>query len=132
MAKRRRAAGSKKRRSWHRTQPVPLAAAVGQRITRLAKERDFTFDAIVGETELSRGYFSQLQRGMLVPGIVVLKRIADALETTLAHVVMIDGGLPEQLYDSARKLSSARVEKLLKQAKLLLTEQEQEDKDAAK
>src|ERR1700679_1153422 len=87
----------------HRTKPDPYAKAVGARVRKLRKERDFTFDAFVEETGLGRGYIRELGRGMGVPTITSLAKVAAALELTVADLVL--GNSPrEQLFEVARGL----------------------------
>ena len=75
-------------RSRHRAAPDPLAARVGMRIRALRKELEFAFDAFVEETGLGRGYVSELERGLVVPTIGTLARVATALEVTIADLVV--------------------------------------------
>ena len=103
----------------HRTKPDPLARAVGARVRKLRKERDFTFDAFVEETGLGRGYISELERGMVVPTITALAKVAAALELTVADLVLGES-LRERLFEVARGLDDKQVSALLKQAETLL------------
>ncbi len=89
------------RRGSHRLEPDPLAARVGARIRRLRAEKDFTFDAFVGETGLGRGYVSELERGLVVPTVGTLARVAAALEVTLADLVLGDTDR-ERLFEELR------------------------------
>lgn len=100
----------------HRKKPDALAGAVGARIRKLRKDRDFTFDAFVEETGLGRGYISELERGLVVPSITALKKVADALEVTLADLVL-GGSEREQLFEAARDLPDASVRRLLDEAR---------------
>ncbi len=103
----------------HRTKPDPYAKAVGARVRKLRKERDFTFDAFVEETGLGRGYISELERGMVVPTITSLAKVAAALELTVADLVLGDSPR-ERLFEVARSLDEEQVSALLKQAETLL------------
>lgn len=82
-------------------EPDPLAAAVGARVQRLRRAADFSFDAFVEETGLGRGYISELERGLVVPTVGALARIASALEVTLADLVLGDSER-ERLFDDLR------------------------------
>src|SRR5258708_38504557 len=107
MAKLRRATGTR-----HRTKADPFAKAVGARVRQLRKERDFTFDAFVEETGLGRGYISELERGLVVPSIHALRKLALALELTMADLVV--GNSPrEQLFSAAKQLSEHEIKVLL-------------------
>jgi transcriptional regulator with XRE-family HTH domain len=103
----------------HRTKPDPFAKAVGARVRRLRKERDFTFDAFVEETGLGRGYISELERGLVVPTITALAKVAAALELTVADLVLGDSAR-ERLFEAARALDETQVSGLLKQAEALV------------
>lgn len=89
----------------HRSTPEPLARRVGARVKRLRRELDWTFDAVVGETELGRGTFSELERGLIVPSLLTLQKISIALEVPIADLVLGDT-LREQLFEAARGLSN--------------------------
>lgn len=78
------------RSSSHRQTPDPLAARIGARIRDLRRASDFSFDAFVEETGLGRGYISELERGLIVPTVGSLTRVAHALEVTVADLVAGD------------------------------------------
>lgn len=90
-----------KARVRHRQTPDPLAASVGDRIRRLRREDHFSFDAFVEETGLGRGYISELERGLVVPTVGALARIAEALEVTIADLVIGDSER-ERLFEELR------------------------------
>lgn len=71
----------------HRTVPDAVAARIGQRIRALRQASALTFDAFVSETGLGRGYVSELERGLVVPTVGTLARVAAALEVTVADLV---------------------------------------------
>lgn len=100
----KRPGGTKPRpaRSRHRERPDPLAARIGQRIRQLRTETDFPFDAFVEETGLGRGYVSELERGLVVPGVGTLARVATALGVTIADLVAGDSER-ERLFEELRK-----------------------------
>lgn len=114
MPPRRRAPKSR-----HRTKPDPLARAVGSRVRKLRDEKKFTFDAFVEETGLGRGYISELERGLVVPTITSLAKLAAALEVTIADLVLGDS-LRERLFAVTRQLDDNNVASLLKQAQTLV------------
>lgn len=109
-------AGRTRKSARHRTKPDALARAVGQRIRRLRLEQEFTFDAWVEETGLGRGYISELERGMVVPTIHALKKVADALQLPLADLVVVGQSDRERLFELTRSLDSATVSELLRTA----------------
>ena len=99
----------------HRRSPDPSAKRVGQRVRQLRTELGFTFDAFVEEVGLGRGYVSELERGMVVPSLHALAKIAHALEVTMADLVLGDSQR-ELLFEATRKLPSGAVQSLLQQA----------------
>jgi|SRR5580658_6571658 transcriptional regulator with XRE-family HTH domain len=66
----------------HRTKPDALAKAVGARVRKLRTEKGWSFDAFVEECGLGRGYISELERGLVVPTVTSLAKLAAALEVT--------------------------------------------------
>lgn len=100
----------------HRRKPDPLARAVGERIKRLRLDQDFNFDAWVETTGLGRGYVSELERGMVVPTIHALKKVADALDLPLADLVAIGNTARERLIDATRLLETDDVNELVRLA----------------
>jgi transcriptional regulator with XRE-family HTH domain len=102
----------------HRGHPDPLAARVGLRIRQLRKAAEFTFDAFVEETSLGRGYLSELERGLVVPTIGTLARVARALELTIADLVIGDTDR-ERLFDELRDAPSTTVRELRERARAI-------------
>ena len=98
----------------HRSNPDPFAARVGARIKGCRKEAGISFDAFVEEASLGRGYVSELERGLVVPTINVLAKVAGALEMTVADLVIGDT-LREKVFDAARSLTDKQLEELLAQ-----------------
>ncbi len=99
--KKRRTGRGPKRNGRHRAVPDPLAARIGQRIRALRTATEFGFDAFVEETALGRGYVSELERGLVVPTIGTLARVADALGVTVADLVTGDSDR-ERLFHELR------------------------------
>jgi transcriptional regulator with XRE-family HTH domain len=102
----------------HRNKPDPLAAQIGARIKRLRAEKDFSFDAFVEETSLGRGSVSELERGLMVPTVTTLVRVAEALEVTVADLVL-GASTREQLFAVTRDLPEKAVDELLTRARQL-------------
>jgi transcriptional regulator with XRE-family HTH domain len=88
VKKKRTGARGGKRGGRHRLEPDPLAARIGQRIRALRTAAEFGFDAFVEETGLGRGYVSELERGLVIPTIGTLARVAKALDVTVADLVL--------------------------------------------
>lgn len=103
------AVGSTKK---HRSKPDPYAARVGGRIRALREEADISFDAFVGETGLGRGYVSELERGLVVPTIKTLARVARTLEVTVADLVLDDSTRAE-IYEATRSMTERELAALL-------------------
>lgn len=63
----------------HRKVPHAGALALGKRVRAMRLDAGFSFDAFVEETGLGRGYVSELERGLVVPTLDSLERVAKAL-----------------------------------------------------
>ncbi len=113
------ATGRRSKTTRHRATPDAHAKAVGARIRALRKERAFSFDAFVEETGLGRGYISELERGLVVPSLTTLTKVARALELTLADVVAEDSPR-ERIFQATRLLDEKEVAALLKQVTTLV------------
>jgi transcriptional regulator with XRE-family HTH domain len=98
----------------HRKKPDPLARAVGRRVRKLREARDWKFDAWVEETGLGRGYVSQFERGLVVPSLHTLHRVAKALDLTVADIVL-GGSLREQLFQAAAGLSDLDLKQVIRE-----------------
>jgi transcriptional regulator with XRE-family HTH domain len=113
------ATGRRSKTTRHRATPDAHAKVVGARIRALRKERAFSFDAFVEETELGRGYISELERGLVVPSLTTLAKVAHALELTVADLVA-DDSPRERLFHATRSLDDKEVAALLKQVTTLV------------
>jgi transcriptional regulator with XRE-family HTH domain len=102
----------------HRKKPDPLAAQIGARIKALRGEKKFTFDAFTEELGMGRGYLSELERGLVVPSVTALARVANALEVTMADLVL-GASTREQLFQVTRDLPAKSVDELLSRARQL-------------
>lgn len=99
----------------HRTKSDPLARAVGKRVRKLRKDRDWDFDAFFEETGLGRGYISELERGLVVPGLHALAKLANALDVTVADLVA-GTTLRERLFEVTASLSDLDIKQILRDA----------------
>jgi len=115
----------------HRRKPVPIARAVGKRIRQLRTERDWKFDAFVEETGLGRGYISELERGLVVPSLETLRRVADALGLTVADLVL-GGSAREHLFEITRELTPAEIRGLINQVEPLAKAREAQTKQVVR
>lgn len=110
------------KRNQHRAVPDPLAAKVGKRIRDLRREKQISFDAFVGETELGRGTVSELERGLVVPTIGTLARIAEVLEVALLDLVTFPTEDARQdLVDLSRNLPQPQLKGMVREIKTFLT-----------
>lgn len=116
--KKKRTTGGRamKRGGRHRAEPDPLAARIGQRIRALRTAEEFGFDAFVEETGLGRGYVSELERGLVIPTIGTLARVAAALNVTVADLVIGETDR-ERLFNELRRADA----KLLRELRDWLT-----------
>lgn len=111
-------AAKRQRAPRHRSEPDAQALTIGAKVRELRRERDFTFDAFVEETGLGRGYVSELERGLVVPGVAVLAKIARALEVPIADLVLGETER-ERLFDDTRHLPAGAVKRLREQVAAL-------------
>lgn len=63
---------------------VSKAASVGGSIRRLRTEKGLTLDRLATQSELTRGYISLVERGLKVPSLAALLRMAKALDVNVA------------------------------------------------
>ncbi len=99
----------------HRNAPDPLAAGVGKRVRALRMERSIGFDALVTTSGLGRGYISELERGLVVPTVGTLARIAAALDVTIADLV-IGTTDRERVFEALRTAPRETLAKVIKLA----------------
>lgn len=98
-----------------RAKPDPLAEAVGHRIRSLRTEAGLTLEQLAWESEISsKGYLSDIEKGLARPTLPTLMRIARRLEVDLLDLVTF----PEQsdrqrLVSFTRTLPAGTIRKLL-------------------
>jgi transcriptional regulator with XRE-family HTH domain len=88
-------------------------------VKRLRLAQNFTFDAFVEETLLGRGYISEMERGLVVPSLETITRIAAALQLSVPELVAVGDSPLDQLIDTARFLSETQLKRLVREAKRL-------------
>lgn len=100
-----------------RQKPDPLAQAIGQRIRQLREAQGLTLEKLAYESELgSKGYLSDIERGLALPTMTTLKVIADHLGILLLDVVTFpDADDCQRLTDRLRKLPSGSIRRLLRE-----------------
>ena len=102
-----------RKRVRRRTTPHPLGLVVGVRVRALRREHDYA--TFIDATGLGRGYISELERGLIVPGLDALARLAKVLGVTVCDLVA--GKSPrERLYEETRNLSARAIKQLRAQA----------------
>jgi transcriptional regulator with XRE-family HTH domain len=70
-----------------------------------------TFDALVDSTGLGRGYISELERGLVVPTVGALSRVASGLGVTIADLVLGDSDR-ERIFDDLRDQRSSVIREI--------------------
>jgi transcriptional regulator with XRE-family HTH domain len=75
---------------WARQEKIALldvtqAGSVGTNIRQLRTAKGMTLDKLASMRELTRGYISLVERGLKMPSIAALLRIAEALEVKAAY-----------------------------------------------
>ena len=63
---------------------------LGEQLRRLRVEKGLTLRALGGQVEKSESYLSRLEKGQINPSLGTLKRIADALDRPLVHLLEND------------------------------------------
>jgi transcriptional regulator with XRE-family HTH domain len=99
-----------------RATPDPTARAVGQRIRQLRSERGLTAERLVFESALeSKGYLSDIEKGLASPSLQTLNAIAEHLEVLLVDLFTFpEHSEREQFIDRTRWLTPGTIRKLLR------------------
>jgi transcriptional regulator with XRE-family HTH domain len=103
-----------------RAKPDPLAKRIGERIGQLRKEAGLTLEKLAYESEVgSKGFLSDVEKGLARPSVETLRAIAEHLEVDLLDLMTFPEDSPRQaLVDRTRRLSAGTVRKLLKEMDL--------------
>lgn len=103
-----------------RLDPDPLAAKIGGRIRQLRQEVGLTLEKLAYESEVrSKGYLSDIEKGLAFPTVSTLQRIAEHLGVDLLDLVTFPDDSPRQeLVALTRGMKSGTVRKLVKDASL--------------
>lgn len=93
----------------------PSAEKVGQRIRELRQERGLTMEKLAYESEMdSKGHLSNIERGLVMPTVATLEKLAEGLETSVVDLVNAPGADPRaQLIELTRMMPAEGVERLL-------------------
>jgi transcriptional regulator with XRE-family HTH domain len=100
--------------SKHRAEPDPLAAAVGARLRDLRAEGGFTVAELAAQSALGRGYVNELERGLVVPGLHALAKLAEALGVTVPDLVL-GKTARERVFEMTRSMTAVEVRALAKE-----------------
>lgn len=100
-----------------RSTPDPLAQRIGARIRVLRNEAGLTLEKLAYESEVgSKGFLSDVEKGLARPTVETLQAIADRLEVELLDLVTFpDEGDRQRLVDRTRRLSKGTIRKLLRE-----------------
>jgi transcriptional regulator with XRE-family HTH domain len=100
-----------------RSTPDPLAKRIGARISALRKEAGLTLEKLAYESEVgSKGFLSDVEKGLARPTVETLQAIADRLEIHLLDLVTFpDEDDRQRLVDQTRRLSKGTIRKLLRE-----------------
>lgn len=98
-----------------RRTPDPLAKTVGARIRQLREESGLTMEKLAYESDLgSKGYLSDIEKGLARPTLRTLKVLADHLGVLpLDLLTFPEDDERQRLVDCIRTMSSAEIKKLL-------------------
>ena len=65
---------------------MDIRKRIGWNVRRLRKEREITQEDFATDSGFDRGYISGVERGVRNPSVLVLERIATALEVDVAEL----------------------------------------------
>src|SRR3569833_3292198 len=88
----------------HRKSPDAGALAVGRRVKLLRREAGMSFSELVAESGLGRDYISELERGLVVPGLQTHQKQTNTKKNTDTKLV-IGETLREELFDVTRSMT---------------------------
>lgn len=100
-----------------RKTPDPLAQAIGQRIRQLRQDQGLTAESVAFESDVgSKGFLSDIERGLALPSVSTLKLIADHLGVELLDLVTFpERGDRQALVDQTRSLKPGTIRRLLRE-----------------
>lgn len=100
-----------------RTDPNPLAQAVGLRIKQLRAEQGVTAEKLAYESEVgSKGFMSDIEHGLALPSLTTLERIAQRLDVSLFDLLVLPSrSNREQLVELTRGMPKGALVKLLRE-----------------
>jgi len=100
-----------------RSTPDPLAERVGARIRELRQETGLTLEKLAYESEVgSKGFLSDVEKGLARPTVETLAAIAERLEVKLLDLVTFpDEDERARLVDRTRRMTKGAVRRLLRE-----------------
>jgi transcriptional regulator with XRE-family HTH domain len=75
---------------------------LGRRLRRLRESRDLSMKSLAARAGVSESFVSQVERGMANPSVASLRRLAEALETSVGSLFEDHGGADRLLKASER------------------------------
>jgi transcriptional regulator with XRE-family HTH domain len=95
----------------------PLAQRIGARVRQLREEAGLTLEKLAYESEVgSKGYLSDVEKGLARPTVETLAAIAERLEIKLLDLVTFPDEDERQLFvDRTRRLTKGSVRRLLRE-----------------
>ncbi len=100
-----------------RSTPDPLAQRIGARIRELRQEAGLTLEKLAYESEVgSKGFLSDVEKGLARPTVETLAAIAERLEVQLLDLVTFPGENERALLvDRTRLLTKGAIRRLLRE-----------------
>ncbi len=97
--------------------PDPLAARIGARIRELRQEAGLTLEKLAYESDVgSKGFLSDVEKGLARPTVETLAAIATRLEVRLLDLVTFpQHDERQQLVDQTRHLTKGTIRRLLRE-----------------
>lgn len=101
-----------------RSEPDPLAAAIGRRIRAFREARGLRLEQVAFSSGLtSKGHLSDLEHGRVIPTVATLRAVADELGVGLVDIVNVDDTSPRgALIERSREVSRALLGRWLVEA----------------
>lgn len=97
--------------------PVRLARALGARIRALRQEMGITQETLAWDSDLAKGYLSQVEAGKRTPSVPALFALAARLGLQAADLVALDLEHPRlRLLDAARRGNPNEARRALREA----------------
>ena len=102
-----------------RDKPDPLARTIGRRIRALRLERGMTAERLAYESDVgSKGFLSDIERGLARPSVTTLAAIARHLDVALFDLLTFPAKSPRSaLVDATRHITPGAVRRLLREVR---------------